>query len=159
ETVRVRKDGTQLDVSLTVSPIFDANGKTVGASKIARDVTARKNAENERAALLLREQSARAEAEAANRLKDEFLAIVSDEVGTPLNAIVGWIHLLRAGKLSDEQVYRALETIDRNAALQGKIIDELLDTSRIVTGKLQMDSKPLLIPSIIESAIEIMRPA
>jgi signal transduction histidine kinase len=101
----------------------------VGASRIARDITERKRAEEERAGLLFREQAARAEAEAANRLKDEFLAIVSHEVRTPLNAIVGWIQMLRSGKLNDEQIEKALETIDRNAASQGAIITELLDTS------------------------------
>jgi two-component system, chemotaxis family, CheB/CheR fusion protein len=159
DTVRLRKDGTPLDISLAVSPIFDANGEIIGASKIARDITSRKVAEDERAALLIREQSARAEAETANRLKDEFLALVSHEVRTPLNAIVGWVHLLRAGKPSDDQIEKALESIDRNASAQGEIINELLDTSRIITGKLRMESKALQITSIIESALEIMRPA
>ena len=159
ETVRLRKDGSPIDVSLTVSPIVDANGAIIGASKIARDISARKRAEEERAELLVREQNARAEAEAANRLKDEFLAIVSHEVRTPLNAIVGWIQMLRSGKLDEEHRAKALESIDRNAALQATIITELLETSRIVTGNLKLDSKPVALPSLIEAAIEIVRPA
>src|ERR1043166_7734029 len=159
ETVRLRKDGSPVDVALTISPIVDANGNVIGASKIARDISARKRAEEERAELLLREQNARAEAEAANRLKDEFLAIVSHEVRTPLNSIVGWIQMLRSGKLDEEHTAKALESIDRNAALQGTIITELLETSRIVTGNLKLDSKPIALPSLIEAAIEIVRPA
>ncbi|HUS12160.1 MAG TPA: CheR family methyltransferase, partial [Pyrinomonadaceae bacterium] len=159
ETVRRRKDGTLVDVSLTVSPITDEHGNIVGASKIAHDISARKRAEEERVALLLREQNARAEAEAANRLKDEFLAIVSHEVRTPLTSIVGWIHLLRSGRLDEEHIAKGLEAIDRNAALQGIIINELLETSRIVSGNLKLDSKPVALSSIIEAAIEIVRPA
>ena len=159
ETVRLRKDGSPVDVSLTVSPIVDANGNIIGISKIARDISARKRAEQERADLLLREQNARAEAEAANRLKDEFLAIVSHEVRTPLNSIVGWIQMLRSGKMDEEHTAKALESIDRNAALQGTIITELLETSRIVAGNLKLDSKPIALPSLIEAAIEIVRPA
>ena len=159
ETGRFRKDGSTVDVSLTVSPIVDGNGAIIGASEIARDISARKRAEEERAELLLREQNARAEAEAANRLKDEFLAIVSHEVRTPLNAIAGWVQMLRSGKLDEEHTAQALESIDRNTALQATIITELLETSRIVTGNLKLDSKPVALPSLIEPAIEIVRPA
>jgi two-component system CheB/CheR fusion protein len=159
ETVRLRKDGSLIDVSLTVSPIVDAKGAIIGASKIARDISARKRVEEERAAMLLREQNARAEAEAANRLKDEFLAIVSHEVRTPLNSITGWVQMLRSGKLDEEHAAKALESIERNAALQGTIITELLETSRIVSGNLKLDSKPVALPSLIEAAIEIVRPA
>ncbi len=159
ETIGRCKDGSSFDIWLTVSPVFDDQGAIVGASRIARDITARKRAEAELAALLVSEQHARADAEAANRLKDEFLAIVSHEVRTPLNAIVGWIHLLRSGKLNQEQVTKALETIDRNAASQAEIISELLDTSRIVSGNLRMDTKPITIQPLIEVAVEILRPA
>ena len=159
ETVGERKDGTTVEISLAVSPVFDDAGDIIGGSRIAHDITERRRAEEKLDALLLREQAARAEAEAANRLKDEFLAIVSHEVRTPLNAIVGWIHMLRSGKLDDDQIEKALESIDRNAASQAEIITELLDTSRIISGKMKLDPKPLDIPSIIEAAVEVMRPA
>ena len=159
ETVRFRKDGSPVEVSLTISPIVDAHGVVIGASEIARNISARKRAEEERAELLLREQNARAEAEAANRLKDEFLAIVSHEVRTPLNSIAGWVQILRSGKLDEEHTAQALESIERNTALQATIITELLETSRIVTGNLKLDSKPVALPSSIEAAIEIVRPA
>ena len=158
ETIGRRKDGTSVDIWVTVSPVFDDHGAIVGASRIARDITERKRAEKEMAELLISEQHARVGAEAANRLKDEFLAIVSHEVRTPLNAIVGWIQILRSGKLSQEQVNKALETIDRNAASQAEIIAELLDTSRIVSGNLYLNTKPIAIRPVIEAAIEILRP-
>lgn len=154
ETVGRRKDNSLVDIWVTISPIFDEHGKIAGASRIARDITERKRAEEELTNLLRSERAAREEAHAANHLKDEFLAIVSHEVRTPLNAIVGWVHLLRSGKLSSEQVEKALETIDRNAAAQAEIIDELMDTSRIVSGNLKLNSKPVALPSLIEAAVE-----
>jgi CheY-like chemotaxis protein/two-component sensor histidine kinase len=106
------------------------------------------------AALFHSEHEAREAAQAANHLKDEFLAIVSHEVRSPLNAIVGWIQLLRSGKLFSEQVAKALETIDRNAALQTEIIAELMDTSRIVSGNLKLNSKAVALRPLIEAAVE-----
>src|SRR5204863_9143766 len=113
----------------------------------------------ERAALLVREQVARAEAEQANRLKDEFLPTVSHELRAPLNAMLGWATLVRNGQLDREGEARALETIERNARVQKKLIDDLLDVSRIITGKLQLDLKPTDLNSVIESAVESVRPA
>jgi two-component system, chemotaxis family, CheB/CheR fusion protein len=159
ETIGRRKDGSSVDIWLTVSPVFDDQGTIVGASRIARDITERKRAQKEMAELLVSEQRARAEAETANRVKDEFLAIVSHEVRTPLNAIAGWVQILRSGKLSEEQVNKALETIDRNAVSQSKIIAELLDTSRIVSGNLRVDTKMIAMRSVVEAAIEFLRPA
>src|SRR5215510_3183913 len=115
ETLRITKDGRLLDVSLTVSPIIDADGKVIGASKIARDITQRKRAEKEREELLASEQSARSEAEAANRIKDEFLATLSHELRTPLTAMLGWLSMLRSGRLDYETSKHALETVERNA--------------------------------------------
>ena len=99
ETVRMRKDGTAIDISLTVSPVLSATGEVVGASKVARDISDRKEMERERAALLAREQEARAAAEDANRLKDDFLAVLSHELRTPLNTAMGWVRLIEAGHL------------------------------------------------------------
>jgi signal transduction histidine kinase len=109
--------------------------------------------------LMAREKEARASAEVANRIKDDFLAILSHELRTPLNAIVGWTHLLKGGKLGERDRERGIEVIERNAAAQRSIIDELLDISRIVTGKLKLDPKPVEVSGLIDSAIETLRPA
>ena len=109
--------------------------------------------------LLISEQLARAEAEMANRMKDEFLATVSHELRTPLNAIIGWTHVLRIGKLDNEATDRAIETIDRNAKAQAQLIEDLLDVSRVITGKLQLNIGPVDTASIINSAIDSVQPA
>ena len=158
ETVRRAKDGHLLNISLTVSPIKDQNGNIVGASKVARDITERKQAERELARLLAREKEFRAQAEEANRLKDEFLAVVSHELRTPLNAIVGWASLLRMRKL-DDQTMRAIETIERNAQAQNQLIGDLLDVSRIVSGQLRLNIRPFELISVINAAIEVIGPS
>jgi PAS domain S-box-containing protein len=159
ETVRVRKDGRRLDISLTVSPIRDATGRIVGASKIARDITEQKRAQAERDMLLEREQAARLEAEAANRAKDEFLAVLSHELRTPLNAVYGWAQMLRGESMSEEQKARALETIARNANAQLQLIDDLLDVSRVVSGKMRLNVRPVDLRTVVEAAIDSVRPA
>jgi signal transduction histidine kinase/CheY-like chemotaxis protein len=116
-------------------------------------------AATEREGLLVSEQSARSEAEAANRLKDEFLATVSHELRTPLTAVLGWIHILRGGKLDGEAATHALEIIERNAHSQNQLIEDLLDVSRIITGKLRLDVRPVDPAAIIEAAIEAVVPA
>ncbi len=95
----------------------------------------------------------------ANRLKDEFLATVSHELRTPLNSILGWTRLMRAGQLDEAAKVRALEIIERNARLQVQLIDDILDVSRIITGKLRLDIRPVEIKSVIETAIDVVRPA
>lgn len=129
------------------------------ASELQLEITERKQAEEERAQLLIREQAARAEAEQANRTKDEFLATLSHELRTPLSAILGWSHLVRTGKLDEPQMSRAFETIERNARSQSQLIDDLLDVSRIITGKLQIEPRPIDLCSVIEAAGDAMRPA
>lgn len=129
------------------------------AAELQQEVTERKQAEEERARMLIREQAARAEAEAANRTKDEFLATLSHELRTPLTAILGWSHLLRTNKFNQDHLGRALETIERNARSQSQLIDDLLDVSRIITGKLRLEVHPVELVQIIEAAIESMRPA
>ncbi|MEG4855885.1 ATP-binding protein [Microcoleus sp. K1-B6] len=104
--------------------------------------------------LLMREQIIRAEAEAANRAKDEFLSILSHELRTPLNAILGWSTMLRQKNLSEDKVARALETIERNAKSQAQLIEDILDVSRIITGKLRLRVRPVNLVPVIESAIE-----
>jgi signal transduction histidine kinase/ActR/RegA family two-component response regulator len=129
------------------------------ATELSMEMAVRKQAEDERARLLVREQAARAEAEAANRNKDEFLATLSHELRTPLTAILGWSHLLRSRKLDEPDTVRALDTIERNAKSQSQLIDDLLDVSRIITGKLQIDCAPVDLSGVIDAAVDAMRPA
>ncbi len=129
------------------------------ATELQLEIAERKQAEEERAQLLIREQAARAEAEQANRTKDEFLATLSHELRTPLTAILGWSHLVRTGKLDEPQLSRAVETIERNARSQSQLIDDLLDVSRIITGKLQIEPRPVDVRSVIEAAIDAVRPS
>jgi len=116
-------------------------------------------AEQERRQLLEREHRARLEAQAANRAKDEFLATLSHELRTPLNAILGWAQLLAGGQLSEGTARRAVEIIERNTRLQAQLIDDLLDISRIVTGKLRLEMKPVPVRPILEAAVESALPA
>jgi PAS domain S-box-containing protein len=159
ETQRVRKDGTLIDISLTVSPIRGPDGTIIGASKVARDITDRKRAEAERERLLASEQRARQEAEEASRLKDEFLATVSHELRTPLTAILGWVRMLRDGSLDQETAERALAAVERNANSQAQLVEDLLDISRIVSGKMHLDMRPLEPSSVIHAAVEAVKPA
>jgi signal transduction histidine kinase/DNA-binding response OmpR family regulator len=129
------------------------------AVELQSEMAERKQAEEGRARLLVLEQEARAEAEEANRTKDEFLATLSHELRTPLSAILGWTHLVRTGKLDDAQMARALETIERNARSQSQLIDDLLDVSRIITGKLQIEQRPVELSMVIEAAMDAVRPA
>jgi PAS domain S-box-containing protein len=123
------------------------------------EIAERKRVEQEREQLLIREQTARAEAETANRAKDEFLATVSHELRTPLNAILGWARMLRTSKLPEATVARALETIERNSKAQAQLIDDLLDVSRIISGRLRLDVRSLDLVSLIEAATDSVRPA
>jgi signal transduction histidine kinase len=109
--------------------------------------------------LLISEQLARAEAETANRMKDEFLATVSHELRTPLNAIIGWTHMLRLGKLDHDAGSRAIETIDRNAKAQAQLVEDLLDVSRFITGKLKLNMGPVDTAAMINAAIDSVQPA
>jgi signal transduction histidine kinase len=108
---------------------------------------------------LVREQAARGAAEAANRTKDEFLATLSHELRSPLNAILTWTRLLRSGQLDAERTGRALEAIERNTHLQVKLVDDLLDVSRIISGKMRLEVSLVELPGIVEAAIETLRPA
>lgn len=129
------------------------------ATELQLEIAERKQAEEERAQLLILERAARAEAEQANRTKDEFLATLSHELRTPLTAILGWSHLVRTGKLDEPQLSRAMETIERNARSQSQLIDDLLDVSRIITGKLQIEPRRVDLCSVIEAAIDGVRPS
>ncbi|HEX6189828.1 MAG TPA: response regulator [Pyrinomonadaceae bacterium] len=128
------------------------------ATELRLEMAVRKQAEEERARLLVREQAAREEAEAANQNKDEFLATLSHELRTPLTAILGWSHLMRTRKLNDSELTRALDTIERNARAQSQLIDDLLDVSRIITGKLSIDRGRVDVSRVIETALDAIRP-
>ena len=159
ETVRVTKDGRRLNISLTVSPVRNKYGEIIGASKIARDITSRVHAEEERATLLASERAARGRAEAASRAKDEFVAMISHEIRSPLNAILGWAQMLRQRSLDKTATANALESIERNARAQAQLVSDLLDVSRVITGKLRINARPVDITASIESALEAIRPA
>jgi PAS domain S-box-containing protein len=144
ETVRRRKDGTLIDISLTVSPIIDPSGRIVGVSKIARDISERKQ--------LLRQ------VEEASRLKDEFLATLSHELRTPLNAIMGYVHMLREGTIPDEGRMRALELIDRNTRTLTRLVSDVLDVSTIIAGKARLKLERCDLASVLDAALDVVRP-
>ena len=129
------------------------------AAELRMEVAVRKQAEEERGHLLVREKAARMEAERANRAKDEFLAMLSHELRTPLTAILGWSHLLRENPLEGAQLTHALDTIERNAHSQSQLIDDLLDVSRIISGKFQIERSLVNLATAIDAAIDSAQPA
>jgi signal transduction histidine kinase/two-component SAPR family response regulator len=139
--------------------IRDSSGNPLSIAGVNINITARKRAEEERVVLLKNAEDARRELEKANRLKDEFLATLSHELRTPLNAITGWAHMLREGGLDPEAQIKAVETINTNALLQARLISDLLDVSRIVSGKLRLDLKPVDMPSVLQAALDTIRPS
>jgi PAS domain S-box-containing protein len=151
-------DGSQTWLSTTKVPIFDESGRVTGLVGISRDITERKRAEEARLELA-REQAARAEAEAANRLKDDFLATLSHELRTPLTAILGWAKLLADGHVAGEKAADAFSAIYRNARTQARLIDDLLDVSRVITGKLRIEFGVVNLSSVVEAAASVVRPA
>ncbi|MET0164021.1 MAG: ATP-binding protein [Vicinamibacterales bacterium] len=159
ETVRVTKTGERLDISLAISPIHDAHGRIVGASKIARNITDQKQAQKAYEQLLVREQEARAEAEAANRAKDDFLATLSHELRTPLNSILGWAQILGGARNDAAMVDRALDTIVRNANQQARLIEDLLDLSSILGGRLRLNMQSVDVVESVSTALDSIRPA
>ncbi|HZG53890.1 MAG TPA: ATP-binding protein [Pyrinomonadaceae bacterium] len=157
---------TEMQQTARISPLVDDGGRVIGTVTIIEDVTERVAREAElqeqvaaRTQALAREKAAREEAEEANHLKDEFLATVSHELRTPLTAILGWSDMLLTGSLGSEAHNRALETIHRNAQAQNQLISDLLDVSRIISGKLRLDLRAVELPAIVEAALEATRPA
>jgi len=149
---RVRKDGSLFWGEEAATLVRDGEGRVQGISKIIRDITERMVAEEERERLLRQMTD-------ANRIKDEFLGTVSHELRTPLNSILGWARLLRDGTLSPEATDRALETIQRNAMAQARLIDDLLDVSRIITGQLSLHIQEVTVPVVLTNALNALRPA
>jgi PAS domain S-box-containing protein len=145
ETVRQRKDGSMIEISLSVSPIKTTSDVIIGASKIARDITAQRR--------LARE------AEDANRVKDEFLAMLSHELRTPLNAVLGYTRMLREGHLAPDRRDRAIETIERNANVLAQLVADVLDVSSIVTGKVRLNMTSCDLGNLIQAGIDVVRPS
>jgi len=146
----VGRDGREVWVESHVRTIQEG-GTSIGTRGVALDITARKQLELERADLL-------AQAQASNRAKDEFLATVSHELRTPINAVLGWTQMLRAGILAPDRATRALEAIDRNAAAQSRMIEDLLDVSRITSGKFRMEFETVDLTVLARLAVEVVKP-
>jgi signal transduction histidine kinase len=143
----------ELPAEVRTFDMLEAIGSEIG------QFVQRKKAETEREELLVREKTLRAQAENISRLKDEFLATVSHELRTPLNSILGWGKILQMGKLGPEEQKTALETIHRNALSQAQLIEDLLDTSRLITGNLRLELSPTDVVPLITTAIDVIRPA
>jgi PAS domain S-box-containing protein len=141
-----------------VSNVYEEGGHQVIQCNI-RDISDRKRREEERRLLLESAKTARAEADKANSIKDQFLTTVSHELRTPLTSILGWSNLLTTGNLDEQESKRALETIARNARAQRRLIDDLLDLSRIMSGKLRLDVRRVELAQMVEAVVEGVRPA
>ncbi|MEG4999943.1 PAS domain S-box protein [Microcoleus sp. B4-D4] len=152
ETQRQRKDGTTIDISLWATPVRDAQGN-INCMSIVADISDRKQVEAELAQLLDREQAARAEAEDINRLKDEFLATLSHELRTPLNVILGWAQRLRGLPYTEDDLASGLEAIERQSRVQVQLVEDLLDVSRIIQGKLAIKPGWFVMANAIEIAL------
>ena len=159
ETICRTKSGEERNIELSVFTMRSGLGEPLCYVSIKRDITARKRAEDRVAQLLVRERTARADAEKANRLKDEFLATLSHELRTPLNAVIGWSRILKAGRLDNESSGHAIDVIERNAWAQKQIIEDILDVSRVITGKLQLHLGAVDLISVVNAALDAVRPA
>ncbi len=164
---RLRKDGTTFWANVTLTALRDDTGRLIGYAKLTRDLTEAKRieaietADQQREEMLDAERSARMAAQRATRLKDEFLATLSHELRTPLSSILGWTQVLLRGAIpkGPEEQKRAIEVIDRNARAQVQLIDDLLDLSRIITGKLRLDLHQVAFSSVVEAAVDSAKPA
>ena len=148
-----RSDGTSFPVEFCASPMRDIDGELLGSVITFRDITER------RAAALAQEAERRYhEAEAQNRAKDNFLATLSHELRTPMTSILGWVQFLRSGHFDQSELEEALRTIESSARLQARLIDDMLDVSRMILGKFQVDLKPTRLSEIVEAALTTARP-
>jgi PAS domain S-box-containing protein len=177
EGIRVRKDGSKFYASIVISPMRDASNKLIGFAKVTRDITERKHAEQklhdanvsldrrvkertaelEKANAMLEEQ--RAQLQLAARMKDEFLLTLSHELRTPLMPMLGWARILKDKHLDPQTASRGIQVIEKSIVLQVKIIEDLLDISRIVSGNLKLDLKPVGLAQVVEAAIDVVRGA
>ena len=155
----VRKDGSIVWVRINASVQRDGSGRPVRTSGVIEDITERKNFEAQRQALLEQEHASRLEAERVSRLKDEFLATLGHELRTPLNAILGWARLLESGRLGPDEVQRGAHTIARNARALGQLVNDLLDMSGMMSGKIRIEAEETDLCEIIEAAVETVQAA
>jgi PAS domain S-box-containing protein len=158
-TILISKDGREIPIDDSAAPIKSGDGNLLGVIMVFRDITERHQAERERAQLTESERLARRHAEQANRTKDEFLAMVSHELRTPLNAVLGWADMLRSGTLAGDRRDRAIDAIYSNAMRQTRLIDELLDLARIMSGKLQVERSAVDFPALLRSAVDVIQPS
>jgi PAS domain S-box-containing protein len=156
EVVEESPDGIRTFLGMKV-PYRNETGDVIGLIGISNDITDRVQLERDREQLLHQEQAAREAAENANRIKDEFLAVLSHELRSPLNPILGWSKLLQSRKFDEARTAEALATIERNAKLQSELIEDLLDVSRILQGKLSLNPCPINLVSTIQAALETVR--
>jgi PAS domain S-box-containing protein len=159
EVSLTRPDGQFCYLLVNAGPLVGDDQRIVGCVVTLTDITERKRASAEREQLLARERTAREAAEAANRSKDEWLAVVSHELRSPLNAILGYSRMLHRGAVDAHQVKHCAEVIERGAKTQLQLIEDLLDTARIISGKLRLDIQPVNLALVIERALEVVRPA
>ena len=158
-TILISRDGREIPIDCNGAPIRDLNGNVSGAVIVFHDVSRQRSIARERELLLAKERTARESAEEANALKDDFLATVSHELRTPLNAILGWAAMLKRTPSDTAAVEKALSIIERNATAQNRIIGDILDVSRIVSGKLELDLRPLDLRQIVVEVAESLQPA
>ena len=165
-TLLIRRNGTELPVADSGAPIRDQHNRLIGAVLVFRDATPQRRVEQsfrrqseDRLRLLENERTARAEAEKANRLKDDFLATLSHELRTPLNAVMGWAHMLARRELTETQRKQALAAINRNAQAQSRLVDDVLDLSRIITGRMALTAEPVELSEIVRTTVESFTPA
>jgi PAS domain S-box-containing protein len=156
EMKAVRRNGEEFPIELALTQIRRPN---VHYSAFVRDITDRRRVEDQREELLVIERAARSAAEHASSMKDEFLATLSHELRTPLQAMLGWSRLLGAERLDEAQLKHGMEIIERNVTLQKRLIEDLLDMSRIVQGKMQLDARRIRLKDVVEAALEVVRPA
>lgn len=155
----LRKDGRVVWVHVNAVLIRDDEGNPIRTVANILDITERKRMEAELEEALARERAMRCESEETSRSKDEFLALVSHELRSPLNAIIGWTRILRQGRPDNELYDRATEIIERSARMQSQLIEDLMDTARIISGKLRLEVHPVNLVTVIEKALDVVRPA
>jgi PAS domain S-box-containing protein len=159
EYTLVRDDAPSCPIEQMHTFIRDEDGRVLGVIRTFRDITRRREAEQERRALLIREQVARAAADDANRAKDDFLATLSHELRTPATAMIGWTELLKGGRLDSERTKRAIAALERSARTQAAVLNDLLDVSRVIRGVMRLDVRRIRLTDVINEAIDTIEPA